>query len=112
RAVIFGKQQPLFGLTSAQAQDVILQRMQQRIVIQLFGIEAYFLALEAEQRIEKVSALFAEARQQRVANLQIPVLGGAFRLPRQFPDVTDVAPGLAARVERTDHHVNMSRQTL
>ncbi len=118
RTVVFGERDALVGQPGAQAQDVVLQRVQQAVVAQVFvfGIQAEFLAAfaggEAEQRIEKVAPLLAETGQQRMADVQIPIVSAALGLPRQLTDITYLAPGLAARVERADNHVDMSCQAV
>ncbi|MNQ93625.1 hypothetical protein D3C85_1091030 [compost metagenome] len=69
RAVVLAQDQALVGLAGAQAQDVVLQRLQQAAVVQIrvFGIQADFLAAfarsQGEQAVEKVAALFAQTGQ-------------------------------------------------
>ncbi|EXF42895.1 hypothetical protein BAY1663_04698 [Pseudomonas sp. BAY1663] len=114
RAIIVRQRHALVRQPRAQAQDVVLQGMQQAVVAQvsIFGIQADLLAAEAEQRIEEIAALLAEAGQQRVADVEVPVVRSTFRLPRQLAHIADLAPGLAARVERADHHVDVPRQAV
>ncbi len=118
RAVALGQGDALIGLSGAQAQDVVLQGVQQAVVAQVFvfGIQAELLAAlaggQAEQGIEEVPSLLAETRQQRMADIEIPIISAALGLARQFTNIANLAPGFAARVERADHYVDMSRQTI
>ncbi|MCY1548023.1 hypothetical protein D9M68_841090 [compost metagenome] len=80
RAVIVTQRQTLVRQAGAQAQDVVLQGLQQAVVAQVgvFRVNAELLATfgrgQGEQAVEKVAALLAEARQQRVADIQVPVV--------------------------------------
>ncbi len=118
RTVVLGQADALLGLPGAQAQDVVLQGVQQAVVAQVFvfGIEAELLAAfaggQAEQGIEEIAALLAETGQQRMADVEIPIVSPALGLARQLADITNLAPGLAAGVECADHHVDMLRQAV
>ena len=45
-----------------------------------------------------------------MADIQIPVFGVGFGLPRQFADIANLAPGFAARVEGENNHLGVPRQ--
>ena len=107
-----------------QTQNVVLQRVQQAGVVQVgvLGVQADLLTTftggQAKQAVEEVAALLSEARQQRVADIQIPVIRArllisrcALRLPCQLADIAYLAPGLAAGIEGENHHFGVPRQT-
>ena len=76
RAVVLAQVQALISSAAAQTQDVLLQGVQQAVVVQvlILGIEAGFLPAQAEQAVEEVAALLAQAGQQGVAHVQVPVI--------------------------------------
>ncbi len=118
RTVVRAQRDALVGLARTQAQDVVLQSVQQAVVdeIGVFRIEPGLLAAvgrrQAEQAVEEVPPLLAEAGQQRVADIQIPFIRAQLRLFRQLADVADITPGLAARVEGEQHHLGVPAQGL
>ena len=69
RAIVLTQQQTFIGGAGAQAQDVVLQCLQQIGVVQvfIFGIQTDFLTAlagrQAKQAVEKVAALLAQAGQ-------------------------------------------------
>jgi hypothetical protein len=70
RAVVVTQWQALVRRAGAQAQDVLLQGVQQAVVGQLrvLRVDAMFLGDQAEQAVEEVAALLAQAGQQRGAS--------------------------------------------
>ena len=81
------------------------------LCIQADFLRAFF-AGQAEQAVEKIPALLAQTGQQRIADIQVPILGIQFRALGQFADIADIAPDLAARAEGKQHHLRVLRQTL
>ncbi len=112
RAVVLTQRQALVRGAGAQAQDVLLQGVQQAVVGQftVLRVDAVLLGDLSEQAVEEVAALFTQAGQQRMADIQIPLLRTRLRLTGQLAHIANLAPGLAARVEREDHHAGMPRQ--
>ncbi len=118
RAVVLGQGDALLWLAGAQAQDVVLQGVQQAVVVQVlvFGVQAELLTTlaggQAEQGVEKVATLLTETGQQRMADVQIPVIRAALGLARQLSNIANLAPCFPARVERADDYIDMPGQAI